>query len=108
HSASSDSHRITINKRGDYLLFYNDHLTSNTRRTNPRIQIQVDGVDENGGQVMTHYNRNSNGHNESSAAMVFLLKDMVPGNVVTSTSRREAASGTVNDASDALLTIWKK
>ncbi len=108
HSTVTNPHQVTVTARGDYLLLYNDSLTAVATRVNPIIRIQVNGVDVPGAESKTHYIRNISGHNESSASLVFFLRDLLPGDVVSVTTERENAAGVVNDLQEALFTLLKK
>ncbi|MCC7442366.1 MAG: hypothetical protein IT285_12085, partial [Bdellovibrionales bacterium] len=108
HSTSSNSHQVTVDARGDYLLLFNDHLTAAITRPNSIVRVQVNGVTETAAEVKSHMIRNTGGVTESSGSLVFLIRDLRPGDIVSVTSVQEAAAGTINDASDGLLFLWKK
>lgn len=99
---------IQVSAQGDYLLVYNDSMSGSDDRVSPIIKIQVNGVDVPGAETKTHYIRNDNGHNESSASLVFLLRNLSANDVVTVTAQRDLATQTVNDVEDALLCLIKK
>ena len=108
HDTTSNEHQVTVIDQGDYLLHYNDSLTGSNDRVSPIIKVQVNGVDVSGAESKTHYIRNTNNHNESSASLVFLLRNLSAGDVITVTVQRDVATNTVNDVEDALLAIIKK
>lgn len=108
HSTSSNEHQITVSDNGDYLLVYNDSMTSTAQRPNPIIRVQVNGTDVTGAETKTHYIRSDSGHNESSASLVFLLRNLSASDIVSVTSQLETQTGTVNDVEEALLTLIKK
>ncbi|MBD3238012.1 MAG: hypothetical protein GF332_00005 [Candidatus Moranbacteria bacterium] len=108
HSTALNPHQITVTTAGDYLLIYNDSVTSTTDRTANQINVQVNGLPVLGAQSKTHYIRNLNEHNESSASLVFLLKDLQPNDVISITTNQEAAAGAVTTNQNALIALWYK
>ena len=108
HSTKINQQQITINESGDYLLAYNDSLTSALQRSNPIIRVQVNGIDVSGAETKTHYNRTTSGHNESSGTINFLLRNLAAGDIVSLSSEQEDLAGTVNDNDDAILFLQKK
>ncbi len=93
YSQNDDS--ITVRQAGSYLLLYQDTLQSSAARPNPRITVEVNGVAVPGAETKSHYIRNSNGHNESSASLVFLLEDLSANDRVTVSTQREGQTGAV-------------
>ena len=83
HDTNTNSHQVILNQNGDYLLVYNDALTATTQRSAAIINVNVNGVAIVGAEASTHYNRSSSGHNESSASLVFPMKSMSAGDVIT-------------------------
>lgn len=108
HSTTTNSNQITINTAGDYLLTFNDAITSATARANHRIAVTVGGVAVPGAQTKSHYIRTTGGHNNSSAALTYLLTGVTAGQIVTVTTIQEATAATSNDTTDAILMITKK
>ncbi len=108
HSTLLNSHQILINQFGDYLLTYNDSMAGSNDRVSPIIKVQVNGVDVSGAESKTHYMRNTSGHDESSASLVFLLRNLSPNDIVTVTSQRDVGAGPVTPIEDAILMIIKK
>ncbi len=108
HSTTSTSSDITINEGGDYLITYNDALTSAGAYTNVRVTFEVDGVAVVGAQTKSHLMRNTGAHNNSSGAIVYLLEGITAGQVVRVRVEEEATNQTVDDAVPAILTIAKK
>src|SRR3989338_8907156 len=108
HSTTSNSHQITVNQDGDYLVSINDALNGAVARSNSRLEILVNGTPAPGAQTKSHYIRNQNGHADSSGALVYLVQGLTAGDVVTVTTQQEAAAGTVNDSTDAIIMMWKK
>ncbi len=108
HSTLLNSHQIQIKEFGDYLLSYNDSMAGSNDRVSPIIKVQVNGVDVSGAESKTHYMRNTSGHDESSASLVFLLRNIAPNDIVTVTSQRDVGAGPVTLIEDALLMIIKK
>ncbi|RME95556.1 MAG: hypothetical protein D6766_03010 [Verrucomicrobia bacterium] len=91
-----DGTEITIKQPGDYLLVYNDSVEqAGTARSNNRITVEVNGVPQPGAETKSHYIRNSNGHQHSSGALVYLLEGLQANDVVTLSTQREAAGGVV-------------
>lgn len=108
-TSSSTMGDIVVNESGDYLLSYNDALTSANTYVNTRIAIQVDGVPISGAQTKSQIIRNAGNHNNSSGALVYLLKGLTAGQVVRVMVDEEASTGgTTNDVTDAVLMLWKK
>src|SRR3990167_2644499 len=108
HSTTSNSHQITVNEDGDYYLSYNDVLNGAVFRSNSRVEVLKNGTPISGAQTKSHYIRNQNGHTESSGALAIVLQGLLNGDVITVTTQQEAAAGTVNDTSDAIIMMWKK
>ncbi|MCH2533731.1 MAG: Ig-like domain-containing protein [Bdellovibrionales bacterium] len=108
HSTSSSNHQITVLSSGDYLLVYNDSITSSVQRSNNIISVKVNGAVVDGAQVKSHYIRSSGGHNHSSGSMVIFLRNLQSNDVITLTSQAEALGGTVSAFDPSLLTIIKK
>jgi len=108
HSTVTNPEQITIDTAGDYLVVYNDHMTSTVAQANNKIEITLNGTAVSGASCRSHYIRNDDGHIESSCSLVFHLSGVATNDILRVTSAREAASGTVNDADDALLTLIKR
>ncbi len=108
HSTESDSHQISVNNNGDYLLIYNDSLTSSGARANPKITVEVNGTPRTGAETKSHYIRSASGHSESSGTLVYLLRELAAGDVITVSAVKEAAGSTVDDNQEALLVLWFK
>ncbi len=108
HSVSMNPDRIMVNNDGDYLLIYNDSFTSISKRANPKIVVSVNGSAVSGAETKSHYIRNESPHSESSGSLVFLLKGLSAGDVITLASVAEAITGTVDDNQDSLLVLLRK
>ncbi len=108
HSTSTNTHQVTVLQDGDYFLSYNDALVGTVARSNPRVQVLVNGTPYSGAETKSHYIRNQQGHTESSGALAMILEGLQNGDVITVTTQQEAAAGTLNDSTDALLLLWKK
>jgi hypothetical protein len=89
------SNQVTVRQAGSYLLLYQDTLQSSAARPNPRITVEVNGVAVPGAETKSHYIRNSNGHNEASGSLVFLLEDLSANDVITVSTQREGQTGNV-------------
>ena len=98
---------IQIRQAGHYLLLYQDTLFTapggGPDRPNPRISIEVNGQEVPGAETKTHYIRDTSGHNESSASLVFLLENLAANDTVTVSTQREGQTGIVSstDSSEA-------
>ncbi len=108
HSATVNPDQITVNNNGDYLLIYNDSFTSILQRANPKITVNVNGSAVPGAETKSHYIRNGPPRSESSCSLVFLLKGLSAGDVITLTDVAEAITGTVDDSQDGLLVLLRK
>ena len=82
--------QIQVRQAGSYLLVYNDALQSTGARPSAKITVEVNGSPVPGAEVTTHYNRNNDGHNETSGTMVILLEDLAANDAVTVSTQREA------------------
>ena len=104
---SNGNTQIQIQQAGHYLLLYQDTLFTETGggpdRPNPRISIEINGQEVQGAETKTHYIRDSNDHNESSASLVFLLENLAANDTITVSTQREGQTGVVSstDLSDA-------
>lgn len=103
HDTGTNPEDIEVEVPGDYLLVYNDAMTSGTVRAANKITVEVDGTGVNGAETKTHYIRNNNNHSEASGSLVFLLEDLQKDQVITVSTVREAANATTNDNDDALI-----
>ena len=91
----------------DYLVVYNDAIDGAVTRGASRVTLELDGTEVDGATCQTHYIRQS-GHDNSSCSLVYFLRNVSAGQVLTISSQQEAAAGTLNDTDDTLLFIWKK
>ncbi|MFN3692835.1 MAG: DUF2341 domain-containing protein [Candidatus Paceibacteria bacterium] len=108
HSTAVNSHQITVNASGDYLLTYNGAFTGATARTNNRITVTVNGVTTTGAQTKSNFIRNQNGHAEASGNLVFLLEGVTAGQIISIQSQQEATAGQVSSTTPGTLMLWKK
>ena len=108
HSLVASPHQITVNESGDYLLIYNDSVTSGFARINPIISVEVNGAPVLGAETKTHYIRVGTNHLESSAILVFLLKNLSSGDVITLNAIQDVITGVVDDLNNATLFLYKK
>ncbi len=108
HSTTVESHQVTVNTSGNYLLVYNDSVTSTLQRANVKVTVNLNGAPVSGAQTKCHYIRNSDPHNESSGSLVFLLNDLSSGDVISLDTVQEAIAGQVDDNRDALLFLWRR
>lgn len=111
--------QIQIQQAGHYLLLYQDTLFTapggGPDRPNPRISVEVNGQEVQGAETKTHYIRDANDHNESSASLVFLLEDLAANDTITVSTQREGQTGAVSILDDtgnyeggALLSLIQK
>ena len=113
HSTAADQHQITINTDGDYLLIYNDALSIGTAtpyRENVKVTININGAPVSGAETKCHYIRSETNHEQSSGTMVYLLNNLIAGDLVTIQAERESelATGDVTADQEALLMLWRK
>ncbi len=108
HSTLANPHQIQVDVPGDFVLTYNDSLSGSNDRVSPIIKVQVNGVDVAGAETKTHYIRNTSGHNESSAALTFLLRNLSAGDIITLSSQPDVGAGVVPVIEDALISILRK
>jgi hypothetical protein len=111
HSTASNAHQIVINRAGDYMLVYNDSFVSTLQRPNPKVTVNINGTPVPGAETKCHYIRNgaANVDNESSGSLVFLLKGLSIGDVITLDVIPETTiTGAVDDDDDAILMLWRK
>lgn len=104
HSTSTNNHVITLLQDGDYFVSYNDHLTSTAARANPRVQILVNNAVYETAICTSHYIRNGSGQTESSCSLNYYLQGLSTGDTIEVELLATSVTGTVNDASDAVLT----
>jgi hypothetical protein len=107
HSTSSNSHQVTVNQAGDYLLLFSDHLTTVTARANVRVRVRKNGIDVSSALCNSNLITNTNANNEGSCSLNFLLSGVLAGDVITVTTAQEAAAGTVTSLSPATLTLLR-
>ncbi len=111
--------QIQIQQAGHYLLLYQDTLFTapggGPDRPNPRISIEVNGQEVQGAETKTHYIRDANDHNESSASLVFLLENLAANDTITVSTQREGQTGIVSITDEnqeyeggALLSLIRK
>ncbi len=103
HSTTANAQNITVLKGGSYRVVYNDSLTAGSGRPNPVIQININGSPVSGAETKSHYIRGASGHNDSSASLVYLLRNVNANDVISITTVREGDTDTSNDNDDALL-----
>ena len=115
HSTSINSHQITLDKSGDYLVVYNDSLLysftvpGSPYRFNPKIRIQLDGSPVPGAETKSHYIRNDvTGNFESSGSLVFYLAGVSAGQILSVTAEQEAETNPVDDDENAILLIIRR
>lgn len=108
HSTSVNNHEIQIETAGDYLVYYSNSLTSTAQRANVRSQIYVNGSPVSGAITSSNYIRAGSAHVESSALMMYYLKDLSVNDIVTMEIIKEAITGTVTADDNAKILFWYK
>ena len=104
HATSSNSHEVTIRRSGDYFLAVNLPLQrsdANARGTRIGMEVRVNGVRVPESVGRSGYITNQSAHSESSSHSFFLLKDVVPNDVLTVYSE---ALTTINVADTVVVT----
>lgn len=94
---------IQVPVQGTYRLHTNIHVAGPATRGNLLIQFAVNGI-KVGGISTSGYLRNASSQDETSFSLTELLI-LNPGDIVTVTSVREAASGLINLASVGTSTL---
>ncbi len=102
------SHEVRLDTTGDYLIIYNDSLTSTGQRVAPEITAELDGTTVPGATCMSHYIRNSSAHTTASCNLVYYLRNVTAGQLLTLSTQAGAVTTTTNDTTDTLLTIIRK
>lgn len=96
YSHSVDGTDIQVRQAGSYLLVFHDDVEQiGTDRSNLRITVEVNGEEQPGAQTKCHYIRDDQGHNQASGTLVYLLLGLSANDIVTVSTQREAAGGTV-------------
>ena len=108
HDTGSNNHEITVDQDGDYVLAFNLASSSTVQRANPKVTVQVEGSDVLGAESKSGYIRAASNHNESSNNLLFPLNGLSADDVITVSIEAEAASGTANDDTPSVVTIWQK
>ena len=88
-SRGAGNTEIQVKQAGSYLLVYNDGLQSTGARVNPKITVEINRRTVPGAETKTHYIRSSDGHNHSSASLVFLLESLEANTAITVSTQRE-------------------
>lgn len=107
HSTTTNSHQVTVNEAGDYVVVLNTTGRSATGNVNNNVLVKVNGVTVPGAQTSSGYIAGG-AHDDSSNALTYLLTGLATSSVITVTTAREAAAGTIDDIIDATLMMWKK
>jgi hypothetical protein len=108
HSTSTNNHQITFDQTGDYFIIYNNALTASAGRPNPRIETLINSSVISGATTQSHYIRGSSSHRNASGGMATLLSGIQANDILTLTTQREADTDTVNDTTQALVTLIEK
>lgn len=108
HSTSSNPADITIDVAGDYYLVYNAAFTNGAGRDAPEMRVQVDGTAVPGATSKTAYMSGTSGHIEGSHSLSVLLEGLATSSVINLMMSRGGNTGTVDDAANAIVLLWKK
>jgi hypothetical protein len=108
HSTVTNSHQVTVDAAGDYLVIFSSSVNNAVTNANYRVTLQVNGVDVTGAYVASNYISNLGGHTESSGSMVYHLRGLNANDIVSITSIVEAATGTLSSDTDAHLVLIQK
>ena len=108
HDSSGSPQEIVIQDAGNYLVVYNDVMTSAVQRPNNEVLLVINGIHIDSSKVSSHYIRNSSGHTISSGSFIYLLSDLNEGDIVEVKSRQAGASGTVTAQYPARIAVIKK
>lgn len=100
HSNSSNSHQITIDNSGYYLVTVNVPMSSTVQRANLLGQVKLDSTLVDGGIFQNGYSRGLDGHTRSSIHWDGIVQATADNQVLSITLQMEAASGTVTVGSD--------
>jgi hypothetical protein len=75
YTHTDNTENITVNEDGYYLLSFNspELLSGGGARQSPQFLVYVDGVLQNASRTGSTYNRNNNGHTQTSTSLVYLL-----------------------------------
>ena len=96
HSDGASPENITLDEAGNYLVFVNLPLRSNTaERQNTKLLVQINNGTVPGGEGRQGYIRVSSGHENASAHWSGLIYDVAAGSTLTVKTQREADSDTV-------------
>ena len=99
---------IVIKKAGSYLLSFNSTFTGGNSRANPRVTVEINGSVVPGATSTAHYNRHSDGHDETTGSFVALLNDLAVDDVVTISVQREANGGVVTSPEGGKVSLQAK
>ena len=108
HSTTSNPNEVEILVAGDYFISFNAAFTNGDSRNNPIAKIYIDGVPVEGVEVKHGYQRDAEGHEDSSLSFTYLLENVSANSVLTVYMEREGNTGAVDDATEAMLMLWKK
>lgn len=109
HNTGANSHEITVDTAGNYLLVYNDVLRVGSARRNNRITVHVNGVQVTGAETKTHYARITDSHNDVSGQLTFLLTDLSANDVITIATQAESdTTGSITPIDDATILLIQK
>ncbi|MFC1800692.1 LamG domain-containing protein, partial [Nanoarchaeota archaeon] len=107
HSTGTNSEIITVEEDGDYLVALNGAFQGTGARENPRMNIEVNGVTQDGAWSQTGYIRDQGNDEESSDSLVYLL-NLSAGDNITVTMVQDVAGGLVDESTPTTIMLWKK
>lgn len=95
HSNSTNSHNITIDSTGNYLVLINIPLSGAVTRGNIIGRVLRNGSQVTGGAFKQGYIQNTNGDTTSSIHFSGIVTTTAANQILTVTVEREAAAGTI-------------
>lgn len=105
HSTSTNPHQVTLLQAGDYMLMMNNPTSSSTAGTNVISRVRIDAAAVSGAESKTSYISATGSHNETSNALMFLLRKRAANQVLDVIAVREANAGTVSSNGDSILLL---
>ena len=105
HDTSTDSHKLTVNVDGDYLLTYNLPIFTTRARRAVASSVFVNGVELADFYTSSTYVRNASGHNESSSHMTVLLEGLNADDEIEVRVFRDSGNNTVTSPQGAEMSL---
>jgi len=108
HSNTSNAEQITLEEIGNYLVYVNIPMGSDSQRTNIEGTILLDDVMVDGGKFEQGYIRNAEDHSGSSIHWTGIVSTSSSNEALSISVEQEANSGTVTvDGEKATIFIQK-